>query len=172
MNLQEMIVYRDSRSRVIDKYLMSYEGRVIAVRKHPAVLLPAASGAVGSLLACAAVSAFTGFWLVWWLWLLSLGHLVWRVLGWSIDFFLVTEHRVMAVSGIFNRNVGMAPLSKVTDITLERTPLGRILGYGDFVLETAGQWQALKAVGYVPYPEQLYLEVSSVIFGAVDGSPD
>ncbi|WP_240489944.1 PH domain-containing protein [Actinomadura atramentaria] len=166
--MQDLMVRRDSESRIIDKYLMSYEGRVIAVRKHPAVLLPAASVAVGALLVCGAVSVVTGLWLVWWLWLIALGYLLWKILSWSIDFFLVTEHRIMAVSGIINRNVGMAPLSHVDDIKLTRTVLGRTLGYGDFELQTSGQWHALKEIGFVPYPEQLYLEISSVIFGSDD----
>ncbi len=167
-----MMVHRDSASRSVDKYLMSYEGRVIAVRKHPAVLLPALAVAVVGLVLCAVAGVVTGFWLVWLLWLAALGYLLWRILVWSIEFFLVTEHRVMVIRGVFNRDVGMMPLGKVTDITLERSLLGRTLGYGEFILETGGQKQQFNKVNFMPYPEQLYLEVSSVIFGAQDGSPD
>jgi hypothetical protein len=39
-----------------------------------------------------------------------------------------------------------------------------MLGYGTFILESAGQDQALSTVDYIPYPEQLYLEVCSLIF--------
>jgi uncharacterized membrane protein YdbT with pleckstrin-like domain len=78
----------------------------------------------------------------------------------------------MVVNGVLNRNVAMMPLAKVTDIALNRSVLGRIFGYGEFVMESAGQKQALRNVGFMPYPEQLYLEVSSVIFGTVEESPD
>jgi membrane protein YdbS with pleckstrin-like domain len=172
VNLQDMMVHRDNSSRTVDKYLMSYEGRVIAVRRHPAVLLLPVSVVVLGLIACGTASALTGQVWLWWLWLIAVGYLTWKVIAWSVDFFLVTEHRVMVVNGVLNRNVAMMPLAKVTDIALNRSVIGRILGYGEFVMESAGQKQALRNVGFMPYPEQLYLEVSSVIFGSVEESPD
>ena len=42
--------------------------------------------------------------------------------------------------------------------------MGRILGYGEFILESAGQDQALNKIDHLPYPEQLYLEVCGLIF--------
>jgi hypothetical protein len=53
----------------------------------------------------------------------------------------------------------MMPLAKVTDMSFQRSAMGRIFGYGEFILESAGQDQALNRVDYLPYPEQLYLEV-------------
>jgi hypothetical protein len=58
----------------------------------------------------------------------------------------------------------MLPLSKVTDMSFQRTWTGRILGYGEFIVESAGQDQALRNVKFIPYPEQLYLEVCGLIF--------
>ncbi|MFI6521230.1 PH domain-containing protein [Spirillospora sp. NPDC050679] len=172
MNMQNVMVFRDAGSRTVDRYLMSYEGRVIAVRRHPAVLLLPVSVAVVGLIACGLAATVAGTAWIWWLWLIALGYLGWKLLAWSLEFFLVTEHRVMVVHGVLNRTVAMMPLAKVTDIALERSVLGRMLGYGEFVMESAGQKQALRNVNYMPYPEQLYLEVSSVIFGAEDASPD
>ena len=74
----------------------------------------------------------------------------------------------MLITGVFYRKVAMMPMTKVTDIALERPFLGRMIGYGTFVLESAGQDQALREVEYMPYPEQLYLEISSMIFPASD----
>lgn len=172
MNLQDMMVQHDSSSRTIDKYLMPYEGRVIAVRRHPAVLIPALGAAVGGLIAAGAIAAAGGVLWAWWLWLPALGYLLWKLIAWSMEFFLVTEHRVMLITGVLNRHVAMMPLSKVTDITLDRSATGRMLGYGKFLTESAGQSQAIRSVNFMPYPEQLYLEVSSVIFGSIDESPD
>ena len=53
----------------------------------------------------------------------------------------------------------LSPLTKVTDMSFRRSSLGRVLGYGEFVLESAGQDQALRVVDHLPCPEQLYLEV-------------
>ena len=58
----------------------------------------------------------------------------------------------------------MMPLGKVTDMSFQRSLLGRMLGYGEFILESAGQDQALATVQYIPYPETLYLEVCSMLF--------
>ncbi|MFA1549445.1 PH domain-containing protein [Actinomadura chokoriensis] len=172
MNLQDMMVHRDTSSRTVDKYLMSYEGRVIAVRRHPAVLLLPVGVVVAGLIACGAVSAVAGIVWVWWLWLIAVGYLAWKVIAWSLEFFLVTEHRVMVIKGVLNRDVVMMPLAKVTDITLARSMVGRVLGYGEFRTESAGQKKWLQSIPFMPYPEQLYLEVSSVIFGSTDASPD
>ncbi|MEU8797038.1 PH domain-containing protein [Spirillospora sp. NPDC048819] len=172
MNLQDMMVQHDNSSRTVDKYLMSHEGRVIAVRRHPAVLIPPVAIVVAGLVLCGAAGAVAGLMWIWWLWLLTIGYLLWKVIAWSLEFFLVTEHRVMVIKGVLNRSVAMMPLSKVTDITLNRSMAGRMLGYGEFVTESAGQKQAIRNIGFMPYPEQLYLEVSSVIFGTIDESPD
>ena len=58
----------------------------------------------------------------------------------------------------------MLPLAKVTDMSFRRTTIGRLLGYGEFIVESAGQDQALRNVKFIPYPEQLYLEVCGLIF--------
>ncbi|MCW2919624.1 MAG: rane-flanked domain protein [Actinomycetia bacterium] len=172
MNLNDYVVFRDSGTRTVDRYLMPHEGQTIAVRRHPAVLLRPVVEVVAGLFACGYVSTATGLTLIWWLWLGLLARLMWKVFAWSIEYFLVTEHRVMLITGVLNRRVAMIPLGKVTDIALERSALGRMLGYGEFVMESAGQDQAMRNVKYMPYPEQLYLEVSSLVFPAVDGSPD
>ena len=41
----------------------------------------------------------------------------------------------------------------------EQSPLGRALNYGTFVLESAGQEQALREVKHLPNPNELYLRV-------------
>ncbi len=62
----------------------------------------------------------------------------------------------------------MMPLTRVTDMSFRRSALGRLLGYGEFIVESAGQEQALRTINFLPYPEQLYLEVCGLVFpGAV-----
>jgi hypothetical protein len=39
-----------------------------------------------------------------------------------------------------------------------------VFGYGEFIVESAGQDQALRNVEYIPYPEQLYLLVCGMLF--------
>jgi hypothetical protein len=71
---------------------------------------------------------------------------------------------MLLATGVVTRKVAMMPLVKVTDMSFQRSTLGRLLGYGEFILESAGQDQALRVVDHLPYPEQLYLEVCGLIF--------
>jgi uncharacterized membrane protein YdbT with pleckstrin-like domain len=156
--------------REIDEYLLPTERRVIRVRQHWAVMakdlvltglflllmvvletyLP--SSAVGDTLtfylALAAVVRFTLKTILWW-----------------IERIVITDKRVMLAQGIITHKVGMMPLSKVTDLTFERTLDGRMLGYGTIIVESAGQIQALNRITYVPRPEEIYEALSELIFG-------
>jgi membrane protein YdbS with pleckstrin-like domain len=95
--------------------------------------------------------------------LLYLGYRTWE---WSEDYFVVTSDRMLQASGVFTRKIAMMPLVKVTDMSFKRSTLGRMLGFGQFILESAGQDQALRTIDHVPYPEQLYLEICALIFPA------
>ena len=59
----------------------------------------------------------------------------------------------------------MMPLIKVTDMSYARPPLGRLLGYGEIVIESAGQDQALRRITHLPDPDGLYLEICELLFG-------
>src|ERR1700712_438239 len=89
----------------------------------------------------------------------------WAVFEWYIEMFAVTDKRVLLVSGLLYKRVAVMPLTKVTDMTYERSPLGRILGYGTFIMESAGQDQALSRIDFVRSPERLYFQLSKELFG-------
>ena len=95
-----------------------------------------------------------------------------KIFEWADTYFVVTSQRMLLQTGLVTRKVNMMPLSKVTDMSFRRSSLGRILGYGEFILESAGQDQALRVVDHLPYPEQLYLEVCGLIFKDKEESPD
>ena len=159
----------------VGKYLLPHEQEVITVRKHPAVLLAPVAWAVLGLVAAALLSetlfrhSSTLTWLVWAAWGLVFLRFLWAALNWAVDYFIITSRRFIETSGVFTRNVAMMPMVKVTDMTFRQTFLGRIFGYGTFDLESAGQDQALKNVDFIPYPEQLYLEVCELLFPNQDG---
>ena len=98
--------------------------------------------------------------------LIFLAYLGFKAWEWSEDYFVVTSDRMLEASGVFTRKIAMMPLVKVTDMSFQRSTLGRLLGYGSFILESAGQDQALRTIDHVPYPEQLYLEICALIFPA------
>jgi uncharacterized membrane protein YdbT with pleckstrin-like domain len=98
--------------------------------------------------------------------------LLWKIGEWAVEYFVVTSQRMILTSGLVTRKVAMMPLVKVTDMSFQRSFLGRLLGYGEFILESAGQDQALRTVDHIPYPEQLYLEVCGLIFPSRDSADD
>lgn len=167
---QVMVVRDRARARVFRKYLMQNEGNVIAVRRHPAVLLRYFCEVLGGLVVAGALSAWlgggAGAAAVWIAWLLVLGRMLWKLLTWSVEFFIVTDLRLLYIRGLVSRRVGMIPRGKVTDIKMERTVLGEILDYGTFIMESAGDDQAFREVTFMPYPEQLYYEISSALFAS------
>jgi uncharacterized membrane protein YdbT with pleckstrin-like domain len=95
-----------------------------------------------------------------------------KVYEWNENYFVVTSQRMLLSQGLVTKKVNMMPLSKVTDMSFQRSTMGRILGYGEFILESAGQDQALRIVDHLPYPEQLYLEVCGLIFKDKDVDSD
>ena len=160
------------------KHLLPHERQVITVRFHPAVLIrPVAEvlaglALAGLITATIAKNSGTGLLVVWGLWFLVLLRLLYKVWAWLEDYFVVTSKRMLLATGIFSRRISMMPLTKVTDMRFERSATGRLLGYGTFVVESAGQDQALRTVDHLPYPEQLYLEVCGLIFTPDKGDRD
>ncbi|MDR1998570.1 MAG: PH domain-containing protein, partial [Frankiaceae bacterium] len=98
--------------------------------------------------------------------LFSLGWLGWYVVEWWFERFVITNRRVLLLSGVFTKKLAIMPLAKVTDLTYERTFPGRLLGYGTFIMESAGLHEALNKIEYLPAPAAIYHEVSRLLFGA------
>jgi uncharacterized membrane protein YdbT with pleckstrin-like domain len=154
----------------VSKYLLPREVQVATVRQHPAVLLSAGSQALAGLLIAGVLSATVLrsshplLAIVWVAWAFLLLRLIWKAINWAVDYFVITTERLLLTTGLLTRKVAMMPLSKVTDMSFRRSFGGRLLGYGELIVESAGQNQALDHVEYIPYPEQLYLLVCGMLF--------
>ena len=153
-----------------NRYLLPSEREKFAVRRHWASLAFAAG-----MLALYWAGGFAALWLfdrirtlrfiaVAFI-LLSFLWFLWVVLEWYIERFIVTNRRVLLISGVLTRKVAIMPLIKVTDLTYEQTVPGRILNYGSFIVESAGQVQALSRVDFLPQPNLRYRQVSELLFG-------
>jgi len=149
-----------------DRYLLLHEQRIITVRQHRARLLPALTVAVGGLLAAEAVNGIASGvkWARFVVWVLA-GFLVVcaivEVLAWYVRYIVVTDKRLILISGILSRKVTVVPLQGLQNLGLIRSAGGQVLGYGAFTLEADGQ--AVAVIDYIPYPEQLYLEAYQLI---------
>jgi uncharacterized membrane protein YdbT with pleckstrin-like domain len=154
----------------VNRYLLPHERQVITVHQHPAVLIrPIFEVLIGLAIAGWLTVAFAknnsvAVLIIWIIWGLLFLRLVIKVIEWAETYFVVTSQRFLLATGLVTRKVNMMPLAKVTDMSFQRSAMGRLLGYGEFILESAGQDQALNKVDHLPYPEQLYLEVCGLIF--------
>lgn len=162
------------RHRELDRYLLDGERLVAAVHQHwGKVAEPIGSAVAAGLLALwvdAKVPASFGVvsTILWWAWFAVVGRALWRLAEWRHDWFVATDKRLLLFYGFITRKVAMMPLSKVTDMTYNRSVMGRILGYGRFVMESAGQDQALSEVNWVPDPDHTYRAICAEIFGVED----
>jgi uncharacterized membrane protein YdbT with pleckstrin-like domain len=152
------------------KHLLPHERQVITVRFHPAVLIRPVAEVLGGLAVASLISTTIAhgnnivLLIVWLAWLVLVVRLLIRIFLWLEDYFVVTSQRILLATGLFTRTVNMMPLAKVTDMSFRRSAMGRLFGYGEFVVESAGLDQALRRIDHLPYPEQLYLEVCGLIF--------
>jgi hypothetical protein len=157
-------------SKLIAKYLLPGERVVAALRRHWLALIVPLSAAGGGLLLAVLLDialprrAAGARDVVWLLWSAAVWYLGWEIVNWWSDRFVVTDKRLMLVHGLFRRDVDMMPLGKVTDMRYERTVLGRLLGFGSFVMESAGQDQALSRVKFVTGPDELYQRICALVF--------
>jgi uncharacterized membrane protein YdbT with pleckstrin-like domain len=162
--------HADNVPAQVNRYLLPHERQVITVHQHPAVLIKP----IGFLLIGLALAAFLSLEVahgnsdviiaIWAAFGVLFLWTVGKIVEWAMNYFVVTSQRLLLAQGILVRKVNMMPLTKVTDMSFQRSPLGQLLGYGEFIVESAGQDQALSHVTYIPYPEQLYLEVCGLIF--------
>jgi hypothetical protein len=71
--------------------------------------------------------------------IVPLVDLIRQTLYWVNQQYLITNRRVIQVSGIINKSVTDSSLEKVNDVKLTQTFWGRIFGYGDVEILTASE---------------------------------
>ncbi|WP_435200490.1 PH domain-containing protein [Janibacter sp. GS2] len=157
--------------RGLRRYLLPGENPVAEIRHHGIVLVKPAAAVIAATALCLwldvsvsdANSGFLSY--IWFFWLAVLGWSAWQWIEWRHTRVVATDKRIVRFEGWINHKVSMMPLKKVTDMGYERSLLGRVLGYGTFILESAGQDQALSKIEFVPDPDDNYRAICSVVFG-------
>jgi hypothetical protein len=148
----------------VNRYLLPRERSSITVRMHPAVLAGPLIVTSGALVAARELARRSGRPdIVWGAYLLLLLDFSRQVASWPATYFVVTSERILLIRGSLFRTVEAMPLDKATGLTLQRTILGRLLGYGSLIVVSPGRRRAFRKVRYLPYPEQLYLELSGLL---------
>ncbi len=147
------------------RYLLPYERHVIAVRRHPAVLAGPFGLLAGAVIAATLLTAtrrrdvavLRGAWGASGAALLVSAV---RLYAWLSSYVVVTDTRVLHVKSLAGVEVAAIPLREVRAVDLRRSLPGRLLGYGTFVIKSSGPDEKIR---WLPYPEQLYLEVSGLL---------
>jgi len=128
----------------IQSMLGENERVLLVTRQHWFVLFSAiVAEIVITLVIIAGASAATiyfppaafGFILV----LLPILSAVRDILTWNNHEYLVTNRRVIQISGIFNKNVVDSSLEKVNDVKMNQSFFGRMFDYGDVEILTASE---------------------------------
>lgn len=142
----------------IDRHVRTEDGELVEDRvPHHAVVfvLPALEATAG--VAVVVWGLFVSSEIAW-LWFLVgvalVGHAGWLALTDHMDRFVVTNQRVFRVWGVLARKRATMPIQRILDITVEKPLLGRVLGYGHLVFESAAQEQGLRDIRYVGRPDQ------------------
>lgn len=136
---------------------------VFITRQHWLVLL--GQILAKSVLALGMVILITLIWRIWLpqsllvplaylLLLLPLLGLLQNVIIWTSRQYIVTDWRVIQISGVFSKEVTDSSLEKVNDVKLDQTFLGRLLDYGDLEILTASEL-GINRFSYVGQPVRL-----------------
>jgi uncharacterized membrane protein YdbT with pleckstrin-like domain len=88
-------------------------------------------------------------------------YFLFKLVDWSVTRFYVTDYRLVELGGFLDLRLNEIPKTKLTDIQLKQSLLGKLLGYGTIRVETAGQEQALNRIEYVRLPQVLNRELSA-----------
>lgn len=151
----------------IGAHLLREEGEDVVdeVRHHwVAFVVPVAIvlGAIALLVLVPFVPLSIG-----WLPLLASGLVglygIFRILTVHMDRFVITNMRVYRVNGVFSQQLATMPLTRILDITVKKPLIGRLLGYGHFVFESAAQAQGLRDIRFVGDPNARDLAIQRVV---------
>lgn len=171
VNLEDL---QRRRLEALRRFMIPGESVLTATHQHWSVLAEPVFSATAGLILVAWLDAsltrneavITN--ILWWAWFVLVARMLWRFLERQHTWFVSTDKRLLLSYGLVNQKVAMMPMAKVTDMSYQRSVLGRLLGYGKFVLESAGQEQALREITLVPRPDYIYRTICAVMFGSPD----
>ena len=95
-----------------------------------------------------------------WVWYLLLVFLVpaarigWGFLSWKMNVYVLTNRRVIELTGVLSKRVADSSLEKLTDIVLKQSILGRMLGYGDIIVLTASAGAGISNLKQIRHPAE------------------
>lgn len=151
----------------IQQHLLADEGEHVIdiVGHHWIAYIRGISFALGGVLALF-IAVIGPIELGWLFLLIGFGLLVYggyRMMREHMDLFVITNMRVFRAKGVFTQQVATMPIARILDITVNKPFIGRILGYGHFVFESAAQEQGLRDIRAIGDPDSRGLTIQRVI---------
>jgi Bacterial PH domain len=149
-------------------HLLKDEDPKVFVRRHWAILVPTVVETIGGLAVTWTASATilrTDFFLqvlIWTLWFILLLRLVRSAANRSESYFAITSRRCLLTSGLLTRSIESIPLSEITNVNLKRSAGGRLLKFGNLIMESTDRPRE-RSFDYIPYPNQIYAEIYKMI---------
>ncbi|MBC7746582.1 PH domain-containing protein [Pedobacter sp.] len=98
------------------------------------------------------------------IWLATGGYLAYKTAESRIVLFAVTDQRVLLFTGVLTTRISQMSIAKLTDLSREKPLLGRILGFGTLIPETAGQDQGFSRVAFLPDIDGIFKTINRQLF--------
>ena len=151
----------------VHRHLLVEEGERIVdeVRHHSVVYGTAMCELLGAVVAFV-LFVFSPVDIAWFPLLASVALVVhggWGALNYHMDRFVITNMRVFRVQGVLTQRLATMPIARILDISVEKPLMGRLMGYGHFIFESAAQEQGLRDIRYVGQPDERDLTIQRVI---------
>lgn len=137
---------------VLAAFLLAYYGLGSFLRRRKlaerSLLLPAAAAILtaagwGALFWFRNSGGFSRIWtaLVWAAFaVVTAGWVIYPLLRWYFTHFILTDRKLVLLSGILNKSFKAIPLDQVNDISGTQNVWERVFNYGDLVIESAGEF--------------------------------
>ena len=139
-------------TRYVESLLGNREKIILVARQHWFILVSAIVLEIVIILVIIGLTILAGFF---WtefalligaigtiLLLLPLSTMFRDILDWMNRQYIVTNRRVIQISGVLNKNVTDSSLRKITDVMMSKSFFGRIFNYGDIEILTASEFGA------------------------------
>ena len=158
------------RTRWYKNWPSGLEWKITPLRRHVTILFGPILLTIFGLAAAAALSIISVrgngllMGVIWLAWLVLFLRLIWKILGWSVEYVFVASDRIILVSGILRRRINAIWLAQVTAIELRRSAVSIAFGYGELVFHSQCPDAAMIAFDYMPYPYELFLELCELAF--------
>ncbi len=137
----------------IENLIAQHEKIILVSRQHWFILFSSIAFEIFLILAITVIAAVTGVFLSP---ILHISSVVITIIGavialvplvsmlfdifkWRNHQYIITNRRVIQISGIFNKNVIDSSLEKVNDVHMVQSFFGRIFDYGDIEILTASE---------------------------------